>query len=157
MQEVGALSFHRGELDLPDVQELLAFHFAEMRGNSPPEACHVLPGDGLRAPEISFWSVREDDRLLGMGALKELDPDHGEIKSMRTAPEALGRGIGKAMLRHLLEEARRRGFSRVSLETGCTEPFQPALRLYEREGFLPTGPFGGYPDTPFTRFFSLKL
>src|SRR5690349_11579015 len=109
MQEVGALSFHPGELDRADVRELLAFHFAEMRGNSPPEACHVLPGDGLRAPEISFWTVRQDGRLLGLGALKGLASDHGEIKSMRTAPEALGQGIGRAMLRHLLEEARRRG------------------------------------------------
>ena len=128
-----------------------------MRGNSPPEACHVLPTDGLSESDISFWSVRADGVLLGVGALKQLSDDHGEIKSMRTAPDALGRGVGTAMLSHILGEARRRGYSQVSLETGCTEPFAAALRLYEREGFIPCGPFGGYPDTPFTRFFALEL
>ena len=150
-------TFHEGELRRDDVRALLDFHFAEMRGNSPPEACHVLPTDGLAGPEISFWSVRADGDLLGVGALKKLSDDHGEIKSMRTAPGALGRGVGSAMLSHLLGEARRRGYRRVSLETGCTEPFAAALRLYEREGFVSCGPFGGYPDTSFTRFFSLEL
>ena len=128
-----------------------------MRGNSPPEACHVLPTDGLAEPDISFWSVREDGVLLGVGALKQLSDDHGEIRSMRTGPAALGCGVGTAMLSHILGEARRRGYRKVSLETGCTEPFAAALRLYEREGFVPCGPFGGYPDTPFTRLFALEL
>jgi len=150
-------TFHEGELGGNDVRALLDFHFAEMRGNSPPDACHVLPTDGLTGPEISFWSVREDGDLLGIGALKELSDYHGEIKSMRTAPGALGRGVGTAMLSHILGEARRRGYRKVSLETGCTEPFAAALRLYEREGFVPCAPFGGYPDTPFTRFFALEL
>jgi putative acetyltransferase len=157
MREMSGWTFHEGELGRDDVRALLDFHFAEMRGNSPPEACHVLPTDGLAGQEISFWSVREDGHLLGIGALKELSDDHGEIKSMRTAPGALGRGVGTAMLSHILGEARRRGYRRVSLETGCTEPFAAALRLYEREGFVPCGPFGGYPDTPFTRFFTLEL
>jgi putative acetyltransferase len=150
-------TFHQGELERDDVRDLLDFHFADMRGNSPPEACHVLPTDGLAGPDISFWSVREDGVLLGIGALKQLSDDHGEIKSMRTAPGALDRGVGSAMLGHILGEARRRGFRKVSLETGCTEPFAAALRLYEREGFVRCGPFGGYPDTPFTRFFTLEL
>ena len=150
-------TFHEGELERDDVRALLDFHFTEMRGNSPPEACHVLATDGLAGPEISFWSVREDGSLLGVGALKELSDVHGEIKSMRTAPGALGRGVGTAMLSYILGEARRRGYRKVSLETGCTEPFAAALRLYEREGFFPCGPFGGYPDTPFTRFFALDL
>ena len=128
-----------------------------MRGNSPPEACHVLPTDGLSESDISFWSVRADGVLLGVGALKQLSDDHGEIKSMRTAPDALGRGVGTAMLSHILGEARRRGYSQVSLETGCTEPFAAALRLYEGKGFVPCEPFGGYPDTPFTRFYALGL
>lgn len=150
-------TFRQGDLDSADVQELLAHHFREMRSISPPEACHVLPAGGLSDPDVTFWSLREDGRLLGIGALKQLAPDHGEVKSMRTAPQALGRGIGTAILHHILNEAKARGYVRVSLETGSTEPFAAALRLYEREGFVPCGPFGGYRDTPFTRFFTRAL
>ena len=150
-------SFHQGDLDSEDVQCLLAFHFEQMRGNSPPGACHVLPADGLRAPDVTFWSVRERGQLLAVGALKQLDPVHGEIKSMRTAPEALGRGVGRALLHHIVEEARCRSYDRLSLETGRTEPFAAALRLYESEGFVRCGAFGGYRDTPFTRFFTREI
>jgi putative acetyltransferase len=106
---------------------------------------------------VAFWSVRENGFLVGIGALKELAPDHGEVKSMRTAHEALGRGIGRAILHHIIAEARRRAYARLSLETGSTETFAAALRLYESEGFVASGPFGGYPDTPFTRFFTRLL
>jgi putative acetyltransferase len=150
-------TFYAGDLDSEDVQCLLAFHFEQMRGNSPPDACHVLPIDGLRHPAVTFWSLREGDSLLCIGALKQLDAVHGEVKSMRTVPESLGRGAGRAMLDHIVAEARRRGFRRLSLETGSTPPFLPALRLYERNGFVPCGPFGGYRDTPFTRFLTLEL
>ena len=125
-----------------------------MRAGSPPSACHVLPIDGLNSPEIRFFSLREDGRLLGCGALKRLEEAHGELKSMRTADSALGRGVGKALLDHIVMIARSEGIQRLSLETGSTEPFAAALRLYQREGFEPCGPFGGYPDTPFTRFFT---
>ena len=148
---------HAGDLSSEDVQCLLAFHFEQMRGHSPPEACHVLALDGLRDPSVTFWSMREDGGLLAVGALKELDPLHGEVKSMRTAPEALGRGVGGAMLDHIVAEARRQGYRRLSLETGSTEPFAAALRLYQREGFVPCGPFGDYEETPFTRFFTREL
>lgn len=150
-------TFHQGEMDREDVQALLALHFASMRAHSPPEACHVLAGAGLKAPEIAFWSLREEGRLLGIGALKALEPGHGELKSMRTAPDALGRGVGRAMLHHLIAEARRRGWARLSLETGSTPEFAAALWLYETEGFVPCGRFGGYAATPFTRFFTLRL
>ena len=150
-------TFHLGELDRDDVQALLALHFREMRAQSPPSACHVLPADGLRAPDIDFWSVREAGRLLGVGALKRLEPGHGEIKSMRTAPDALGRGVGTILLRHLIVEAVRRGDTRLSLEMGSTEPFAAALRLYEREGFAPCEAFADYVPSPFTRFFTLRL
>jgi putative acetyltransferase len=150
-------TFHPGDLDSPDVGALLALHFGSMRGSSPPHACHVLAADGLRSPGISFWSLREDWRLLGIGALKELSTDHGEVKSMRTASDALGRGVGTAMLHHIIAESRRRGYRRLSLETGSTAPFAAALRLYTREGFEPSGAFGGYPESTFTRFFSLAL
>jgi putative acetyltransferase len=151
------LTFHEGDLDSGDVQALLDFHFAEMRKTSPPEACHVLPIDGLRDPAVTFWSARDDDELLGVGALKELARDHGEIKSMRTAPAALGRGVGRNLLHHIVTEARHRGYHRLSLETGSTEAFSVALRLYESEGFVRCGPFGDYQDTPFTRFFTREL
>ncbi|MEP7130362.1 MAG: GNAT family N-acetyltransferase [Sphingomicrobium sp.] len=152
-----ALTFHSGDLDSPDVQALLDFHFVQMRATSPPESCHVLPIDGLREPAVTFWSVREDGALMGVGALKELAPDHGEIKSMRTAPAALGRGIGRAILHHIIAEARSRSYRRLSLETGSTEPFAAALRLYESEGFFPCDPFGDYRHTLFTRFFTREL
>jgi putative acetyltransferase len=152
-----SLTFHPGDLDSSDVRELLAYHFEQMRSTSPPEACHVLPIDGLRDPAVIFWSARDGGELVGVGALKELASDHGEIKSMRTAPAALGRGVGRAVLNHIMAEARSRGYQRLSLETGSTEPFAAALRLYASEGFEPCGPFGDYQDTPFTRFFTREL
>jgi putative acetyltransferase len=117
----------------------------------------VLPIDGLRDPAVTFWSARDGGELVGVGALKELALDHGEIKSMRTAPSALGRGVGRAILHHIVGEARSRDYRRLSLETGSTEPFAAALRLYESEGFVSCGPFGDYEYTPFTRFFTREL
>lgn len=146
-----------GELDRDDVRALLAQHFAEMEAGSPPEACHVLPVDGLRDSLIRFFTLREDGALLGCGALKRLSGDHGEVKSMRTADAALGRGVGKAMLDHLLAIARQQGITRVSLETGSTEQFAAANRLYEKNGFERCGAFGDYPDTPWTHFYSRKI
>ncbi len=152
-----AVQFIAGDLDSADVRALLELHFSAMRSTSPPEACHVLAIDGLRERGLTFWSMREHGRLLGIGALKQLTADHGEVKSMRTAQDALGRGVGSAMLAHIVAEARLRGFARLSLETGNTGPFAAALRLYQREGFVPCGPFGGYLPTPFTRFFTRTL
>jgi putative acetyltransferase len=149
-----AWTIHESELDRGDVRDLLAQHFGEMRAGSPPSACHVLPADGLKDPEIRFFTLRESGVLLGCGALKRLEPGHGEIKSMRTADAALGRGVGKALLDHLTAAAREEGITRLSLETGSTDQFAAALRLYEKEGFERCGPFAGYADTPFTRFFT---
>lgn len=149
--------FFEGELDRDDVRALLGQHFAEMRAGSPPEACHVLPIEGLTDPAIRFFTVREDGVLLGCGALKRLEPGHGEVKSMRTADAALGRGVGKAMLHHIVAAARAEGMTRLSLETGSTEQFAAANRLYDKEGFERCGPFGGYADTPFTRFFTKAI
>lgn len=151
-------TFHEGELDRGDVGDLLASHFAEMRADSPPEACHVLPLDGLRLPAIRFFSLRDrKGNLLGIGALKTLDAGHGEIKSMRTAPAALGLGIGGAMLAHLAATARAMDFTRLSLETGTSPLFAAANRLYQRDGFTPCDPFGSYPDTPFTAFYTRAI
>lgn len=150
-------SFHEGDLQSVDVRALLDRHFDDMRSISPPDACHVLPVESMTDPAITLWSLREAERVLCIGALKELSADHGEVKSMRTEPEALGCGVGRAMLHHIVAEARRRGYRQLSLETGSTLPFAAAIRLYESEGFEPCPPFGSYRDTPFTRFFTRKL
>jgi putative acetyltransferase len=152
-----ALTFHAGDLDSSDVKALLELHFGMMRSLSPPNACHVLPVDRLRDPAVTFWSAREDGELVGVGALKELEPGHGEVKSMRTSHRSLGRGVGRAVLHHIVAEAKTRCYRRLSLETGSTRPFAAALSLYESEGFVPCGPFNGYSATPFTRFFTRQL
>ena len=118
---------------------------------------HALDLEDLKKPEITFWAIWDGDILVGCGALKELDVEHGEIKSMRTADAALGRGVGKALLDHIVETARSERMTRLSLETGSTEQFAAANRLYERDGFDLCGPFGGYRDTPFTRFLTRKI
>lgn len=152
------LRFHAGELDRADVQALLDAHLAAMHAYSPPESVHALPVEGLRGQGVTFFSARDaGGRLLGIGALRELDAGHGEIKSMRTVAEVLRRGVGEAVLRHLLEVARRRGYRRVSLETGTPEPFAPARRLYERHGFTYCPPFAGYRDDPFSCCMTLAL
>lgn len=151
-------AFFEGELDREDVHKLLAHHFVEMRADSPPEACHVLALEELRGPDIRFLSLRSSTgRLLGIGALKMLEAGHGEIKSMRTHPDALGRGVGKAILDKLVDLARAQGMTRLSLETGNSPLFVAANRLYERSGFTRCGPFGGYPDTPFTHFYTREI
>lgn len=151
-------SFHEGELGHDDVRALLALHFAEMRADSPPEACHVLPIDALRDPAIRFFSLRDENRtLLGVGALKTLETGHGEIKSMRSAPAALGLGVGGTLLAHLVRIARDMQITRLSLETGNSPLFDAANRLYQRDGFEPCGPFGGYSDTPFTLFYTRDI
>ena len=149
---------YEGGLDHGDVRALLAQHFAEMRAGSPAEACHVLPIDGLKDPAIRFFTLREGGELLGCGALKRLEPGgHGEIKSMRTADAALGRGVGKAVLDHLLAIARAEGITRISLETGSTEQFAAANRLYEKNGFERTGAFGDYANTSWTHFYTREI
>ena len=151
-------TFHEGELDHDDVRALLAHHVAEMNAGSPPSACHVLAADALADPAIRFFTLREGDGgLLGTGALKTLASDHGELKSMRTAPAALGRGVGSAMLAHLVATARAARMTRLSLETGNSPMFAAANRLYQRDGFAPCGPFGGYRDTDFTLFYAREI
>ena len=117
----------------------------------------ALDLSGLRDPAVTLWAVWDGDALLGMGALKQLDAAHGEIKSMRTAPGQLRRGVAGMMLDHLLAAARGRGYRRISLETGSTEAFAPARALYERAGFTQTGPFADYTDTGFSRYYTLAL
>lgn len=152
-----AVTIHRGELEREDVQALLALHVAAMQAFSPPEACHVLPGSALAHPSITFFTARRGEALLGMGALKALEGHEGEVKSMRTAPGAVRQGIGQALLDAITAEARRRGYRALRLETGRSPDFAAANAFYDRNGFRECGPFGDYPDDPFTRFMILAL
>jgi putative acetyltransferase len=150
----------RVELDdpaRPDVFALLEEHLRNMHELSPPQSVHALDVSRLKSPEITFWSVRDGAVLLGCGALKELDAQHGEVKSMRTPQSLRRRGAGRAVLAHVVEEARRRGYKRLSLETGSMEAFKPAWRLYESFGFTYCGPFADYKPDPNSVFMSLVL
>jgi putative acetyltransferase len=149
------IEVREGGLDLPEVQALLRLHLESLRTISPSESVHALDLSGLRRPEISFFTAWEDGHLLGCGALKQLDPAHGEIKSMRTDPERLRRGTGAALLSHILGVARGRGYKRISLETGSGPAFEASLALYRQFGFTPSEAFADYPaDDPFSRFLS---
>ncbi|QKS73364.1 GNAT family N-acetyltransferase [Paenalkalicoccus suaedae] len=139
------------------VIELLEDHIRSMQAHSPPESKHALDLEGLRASEITFWTMWDGEELLGCGALRELDAKHGEIKSMKTSSAHLRKGVAKRMLLHILKEAKARGYERVSLETGSMAVFQPACRLYEREGFVQTGPFASYKEDPNSLFFTKEL
>ena len=145
------------DLSGPEVAALLDDHLAAMHANSPPGSVHALDLAGLRDPDLTFWSAWNGDELAGIGALKALDEDHGEVKSMRTAPAYLRRGVAAAVLAEIIATARARGYDRVSLETGHGPPFDAALALYVRFGFVPCGPFAGYSRDSFSRFFSLEL
>lgn len=123
-----------------------------MRANSPPESVHALEVDGLCQPGVSFWSVWMGDEIAGCGALKQLDARRGELKSMRVADAFLGRGVGRALLNHLIREGRARGLESLWLETGSAPAFMPALRLYESAGFVRCGPFDDYTEDPFSVF-----
>lgn len=141
----------------PEIAALLQVHLDHMHATSPPESAHALDLDGLRAPEITFWTLWDDKTLLGCGALKELDPAHGEIKSMHTAEAARGKGVARRLLQHIVDEARRRGYRRLSLETGGTADFAAAHGLYGSFGFQSCGPFADYVLDPFSVFMTLEL
>jgi putative acetyltransferase len=141
----------------PEVRALLERHLSFCLSETPPEHSFALNVDGLIDPAVTFVSFRDGDAVLGVAAIKELDAGHAEIKSMHTAAEARGRGVGRALLSHLLGTARARGYRRVSLETGTTPGFAAARALYESAGFTPAGPFGGYPLTGDNTFYSLAL
>ena len=145
------------DLSGPQIQALLDEHLRNMASLSPPESVHALDLDGLRRPEISFWTVWEGSELLGCGALKELDPKHGEIKSMRTAMVHRRKGVARAMLDHIIDEAKRRAYDRLSLETGSIEAFEAAQNLYARFGFSYCSPFGNYTEDPNSVFMTRAL
>jgi putative acetyltransferase len=141
----------------PDVRALLERHLAFAHETSLPEDVHALEADALAEPGVTFFSLREDGALLGIGALKELDPDHAELKSMHTAQEARGRGVARALVEHLIAVARHRGYRRLSLETGAGEAFAPARALYARAGFEPCGRFGSYPESPNSAYMTREV
>ncbi len=151
------IELREGGLDHPAVIALLEEHFAGMLASSPAGSCHFLDLSGLRGPDITFWTAWEGDALLGCGALKQLDPEHGEIKSMRTASGHLRRGVAAALLERIMESARTRGYRRLSLETGSGEAFDAAQRLYRLFGFTECPPFADYRPDPFSRFMSRPL
>jgi putative acetyltransferase len=145
------------DLSRPEVHALLREHLDNMHELSPPESIHALDLTDLKAPDITFWTVWDDHLLVGCGALKELDASHGEVKSMRTPARLRRRGAGRAILAHILAEARTRGYVRLSLETGAASAFLPAHRLYESFGFTDCGPFGDYREDPNSVFMSVSL
>ena len=151
------IEFRLDDLSGEPTRNLIERHLRGMYASSPPESVHALDIDKLRHPSVSFWSAWSGNEIVGCGALKRLDGSRGEIKSMRVADKFLGRGIGRAILRHLLAEARRIGFASVWLETGSTDSFIPAIKLYESAGFVRCGPFDHYPDDPFSVFMTLKF
>ena len=146
-----------GGLDDPRVIDLLHTHLVRARAETAPGSAHALDLSGLRTPEVTFWSAWEGDTVVGVGALKRLSADHGEVKSMHTAEAARGRGVGSAMVRHITAAARARGMSRLSLETGSWAYFAPARALYARHGFVECGPFGEYRVDPNSVFMTLEL
>ena len=145
------------DLSRPQVHALLEEHLANMYELSPPEQVFALDLNKLRAPDITFWTVWDEEVLLGCGALKELTPNHGEIKSMRTPAAARGRGAGRAVLAHIISVAQQRGYARLSLETGTHAAFEPAHNLYRSQGFDLSGPFGSYHPDEHSVFMELRL
>lgn len=145
------------DLTSPEVIKLLQEHLQGMALHSPPKSVHALDLEALRKTEVTSWGVWQNAELMGCGAIKELDSRHGEIKSMRTVSLHLRKGIAATLMRHILEEARRRSYQRLSLETGSMEAFAPARSLYASFGFKPCGPFADYVEDPYSVFMTREL
>jgi putative acetyltransferase len=145
------------QLTHPQVLALLNEHLTNMFELTPPEQVFALDVTKLRSPDITFWTVWDGDALMGCGALKELSPTHGEVKSMRTPKAMRRRGAGRAVLDHIVQVARQRGYRTLSLETGSHPAFLPAQTLYQKFGFVYCGPFGSYPENANSVFMSLSL
>lgn len=152
-----ALQIRNDDLAGEEIRGLLAEHLREMHSLSPPESVHALDLTALRRPDITFWTIWLADTLVGCGALKALSATHGEIKSMRTARAHRRSGVARAMLEHIIAEARRRTYRRLSLETGSLPAFAPARRLYEQFGFTYCAPFGEYREDPNSVFLTRAL
>jgi len=153
----GGLTITEDDLAGEDVRALIAYHLSGMHAESPACKVHALPLEQLRQPGVTFYAARMEGALAAIGAIKHLDETHGELKSMRAAPEWRGKGVGKAMLVHLLGVARGRGYARVSLETGRTEAFAPAVALYRKYGFENCDAFADYVVDHFSQCLTLDL
>ena len=151
------MEIRAGGLDRPEVVALLREHLRGMTLHSPPESIHALDLETLSKPDITFWSAWEGSELMGCGAMKELDPLHGEIKSMRTVAAHLRKGVATRLLQHIIAEAKHRSYKRLSLETGSMEAFAPAHRLYASFGFEPCGPFADYIEDPYSVFMTRNI
>jgi putative acetyltransferase len=151
------VDIRQGGLDTPEVAALLAEHVEDMRRYSPPESVHALDLDRLRTPDLTFWSLWEGPEVLGCAALRELDPAHGELKSMRTSSAHRRRGVAAALLDHVVAEARQRGYARLSLETGSPAEFAPARTMYAVYGFTACDAFSPYAADDFSVFMTLDL
>ncbi|MEM7133021.1 MAG: GNAT family N-acetyltransferase [Chloroflexota bacterium] len=145
------------DLSGPEIAEFLEEHIKDMKAISPPESKHALDLDGLRKPEITFWTMWDQDALVGCGAIQELSDVHGEIKSMRVSKEHRGKGYASKILDHIISEAYKRGYRRLSLETGSMDFFKPAHALYKKYGFELCAPFSNYKEDPNSLFFSKQL
>ncbi len=146
-----------GELRNKAVISLLEEHHNDMLSLSPPESVHALDLTNLEKPDVTFWSLWINEELAGVGALKELDKSHGEIKSMRTSTNFLRKGIARILLEHILEQASIRSYKKLSLETGTMEAFLPAQKLYQQFGFQQCPPFGSYQLDPYSLFMSKNM
>ena len=146
-----------GNFDNPDVNELLKKHFVELRSVSPAGSTHVLDIDGLKDPSIRFWSLWENSKLIGCGALKFLEKNHGEFKSIRVADEFRKKGSGERVINHLIEEAKKLKISKLSIETGSGEFFKPARKLFKKCGFKDCKPFAHYKEDPNSCYMNLPL
>ena len=151
------MTIERDDISDAAVIDLLREHLADMHAVSPPESIHALDLDALKHPSISFWVARDEGRVMGCVALKELDAHHGEIKSMRTARSARKRGVARRLLAHLMGAAKERGYTRLSLETGSQAFFEAARLLYRDAGFEFCDPFGDYSPDPNSVFMTRRL
>ena len=145
------------DLTHPAVQALLALHLQGMAASSPPESVYALDLSGLQKEEVTVWTLWQDETVLGCGALHELSPTLAEVKSMRTHPDHLRKGVAAKLLEHMLQTARKRGYKTLSLETGTGEDFEAAVRLYKKYGFINGGVFSDYEDSDFNQFLHLGL
>ena len=151
------MEFRVDDLSGAATQALVTRHLRGMYENSPPESVHAFDLSKLKQPGVTFWSAWVGDEIVGMGALKRMDAQRGEIKSMRVSDAWLGKGVGRAMLGHIVLEARRMGLTSLWLETGSADAFAPALKLYETAGFTRCGPFDGYVEDPFSVFMTRAI
>ncbi len=145
------------DLSGEETRALLRLHLEGMRASSPPGSVFALDLSGLGAPDVTVWTVRQDGQIVGIGALKDLGNGCGELKSMRTHPGHLRRGVARLLLDHMIAEARARGWTQLSLETGSGPAFDPALALYRSRGFVDGAAFSGYERSPFNQFLHLSL